>query len=131
MDAWELHGGCLAESQDRQCSTAHPPDVTHKRPMPVVIEVDAGLGWEQEGAIVLARIRVWRKQGALVSENDLARTENTRVSGRGPTIDMSPLRTFQNCGSSSSFVALRARPTTVILESPSRVRGKPSVLQAL
>ena len=71
------------------------------------------------GAVGVAHLRPAGQPGpddvALAIERDLARQlwTNSGRSGRGPTRLMSPLSTFQSCGSSSSRVLRRNRPIGV------------------
>ena len=50
---------------------------------------------------------------------------NTGRSGRGPTIDISPLRTFRSCGNSSRLVERRILPNGVTRLSPGVVHPGP------
>ena len=49
-----------------------------------------------------------------MSEGRVMRPTSRGGSGRGPTSDMSPRRTFQNCGSSSIDHLRNCRPSGVI-----------------
>ena len=58
-------------------------------------------------------------------------SRRTRVdSGRGPTSDISPRRTFQSCGNSSSLLDARTRPIFVRRPSDSIVSGHPRLPQS-
>ena len=77
------------------------------------------------GAVGVAHLRPAGEPGlhdvALAVERNLLRSAsatNSGRSGRGPTRLMSPRRTFQSCGSSSSRVRRRNRPTGVTRVSP-------------
>ena len=104
-------------------------------------QIELGLGRKQNLAIELCRRTVGRVKPAFMPKNDLAGAKKPRLiledrsnplrkqslkasnSGLGPTMDISPRNTFQNCGNSSILVAARIRPILVRRSSPSNVSG--------